>query len=185
MISFQIAFILDKRKIKQIRCSSFSLQLFKDKRKPTAQEIEYIQSFSQLIEVIYDPYLTWRNFLHGHFADYRRILTSIVQLHVELVPCIYGILNKCLHIFLTNFNCVDKSLSDCFQFETIIHLPEIGVPLVHMLGAIISGSQVIKHVFGWLLFINIWENCLIFLLYRNIFECRNCQKDFTINDLND
>lgn len=66
------------------------LQLFKDKRKPSAQEIEYIRSFSQLIEVIYDPYLTWRNFLHGHFADYRRILTSIVQLHVELVPCIYG-----------------------------------------------------------------------------------------------
>ncbi|XP_031626139.1 neurobeachin-like protein 1 isoform X2 [Contarinia nasturtii] len=93
--------------------------LFKDKRKPKAQEVEYIKSFSQLIEVIYDPYLTWRNFLHGHFADYRRILTSIVQLHVELVPFIY----------------------DCFQFETIIHLPDIGVPLVHMLGAIISGSQ--------------------------------------------
>lgn len=71
---------------------NFQLQLFKDKRKPSAQEIEYIRSFSQLIEVIYDPYLTWRNFLHGHFADYRRILTTIVQLHVELVPFIYGIL---------------------------------------------------------------------------------------------
>lgn len=67
------------------------LQLFKDKRKPSPSEVEYIKSFSQLIEVIYDPYLTWRNFLHGHFADYRRILTTIVQLHVELVPFIYGL----------------------------------------------------------------------------------------------
>lgn len=67
------------------------LQLFKDKRKPSPAEVEYIKSFSQLIEAIYDPYLTWRNFLHGHFADYRRILTTIVQLHVELVPFIYGL----------------------------------------------------------------------------------------------
>lgn len=66
------------------------LQLFKDKRKPSAQEIEYIRSCCQLIEVIYDPYLTWRNFLHGHFADHRYIQTTIVQLHVELVPFIYG-----------------------------------------------------------------------------------------------
>lgn len=33
-------------------------------------------------------------------------------------------------------------ITDCFQFENIIHLPSIGIPLVHMLGAIISGSQV-------------------------------------------
>lgn len=68
----------------------FILQLFKDKRKPTANEIEYIKAFSQLIEAIYDPYLTWRSFLRSHIADYRRTLISIVQLHVELVPFIYG-----------------------------------------------------------------------------------------------
>lgn len=68
----------------------YILQLFKDKRKPTSSEIEYIKAFSQLIEAIYDPYLTWRNFLRSQFADYRRILISIVQLHVELVPFIYG-----------------------------------------------------------------------------------------------
>lgn len=130
---------------------AFQLQLFKDKRKPSAQEIEYIRSFSQLIEVIYDPYLTWRNFLHGHFADYRRILTNIVQLHVELVPFIYGILNSSYSLCIPfpidismDQNHFDNLyiISDCFQFETIIHLPEIGVPLIHMLGAIISGSQV-------------------------------------------
>lgn len=41
-------------------------------------------------------------------------------------------------------------ISDCFQFETIIHLPEIGVPLIHMLGAIISGSQVFFSTVIWL-----------------------------------
>lgn len=81
-------------------CSHFypHLQLFKDKRKPSAQEIEYIRSCCQLIEVIYDPYLTWRNFLHGHFADHRYIQATIVQLHVELVPFIYGIY-LCLVVF--------------------------------------------------------------------------------------
>lgn len=44
-------------------------------------------------------------------------------------------LDQLIILFLIRF-------SDCFQFETIIHLPEIGVPLIHMLGAIISGSQV-------------------------------------------
>lgn len=65
------------------------LQLFKDKRKPTDSEIEYIKAFSHLIEAIYDPYLTWRSFLSGHFADQRRICNSVAQLHVELVPFIY------------------------------------------------------------------------------------------------
>lgn len=68
----------------------YCLQLFKDKRKPTPQEIDYITTFSRLIETIYDPYLTWRSFLRGHFADHRRILTNITQLHVELVPFVYG-----------------------------------------------------------------------------------------------
>lgn len=131
--------------------SSPFLQLFKDKRKPSPQEIEYIRSCCQLIEVIYDPYLTWRNFLHAHFADHRYIQTTIVQLHVELVPFIYGIFTFVLGVLHYVYqHRLDLSLclysSDCFQFETIIHLPEIGVPLVHMLGAIISGSQVIHFV---------------------------------------
>lgn len=49
--------------------------------------------------------------------------------------------------------------ADCFQFENIIHLPSIGIPLVHMLGAIISGSQVCiaasitnVHCFSFMLF---------------------------------
>lgn len=31
---------------------------------------------------------------------------------------------------------------DCFQLETIINLPDVGIHLIHMLGAMISGSQV-------------------------------------------
>lgn len=69
---------------------TYILQLFKDKRKPTQAEIDYIRSFSQFIEVTYDPFLTWRNFLCGRFADHRRIWQNVVNLHVELVPFIYG-----------------------------------------------------------------------------------------------
>lgn len=69
-------------------CSSF--QLFKNKRKPSQEETDYIVASTRLIEVIYDPYLTWRNFLRGEFADHRRT-GNVVPLHVELVPFIYGI----------------------------------------------------------------------------------------------
>lgn len=65
-------------------------QLFKGQRKPSQEEIEYIVAASRLIEVIYDPYFTWRNFLKGEFADHRRISASSLPLHVELVPFIYG-----------------------------------------------------------------------------------------------
>lgn len=57
-----------------------------------------------------------------------------------------------LHTLFRSLIFFHSFISDCFQFETIIHLPEIGVPLVHMLGAIISGSQVLKHVFVWLVY---------------------------------
>lgn len=47
-----------------------------------------------------------------------------------------------IHFYIITRLIFNHFSTDCFQFETIIHLPEIGVPLVHMLGAIISGSQV-------------------------------------------
>lgn len=33
-------------------------------------------------------------------------------------------------------------ITDCFQFTTLLTIPDVGVHLIHMLGAIISGSQV-------------------------------------------
>lgn len=147
-----------------------------------------------MIEVIYDPFLTWRNFLHGHFADHRYIQATIVQLHVELVPFIYGSY-LCFVVFLLlkihTFQYLSLfifSILDCFQFETIIHLPEIGVPLVHMLGAIISGSQVLillfyqSYVFFLfillllllLLFVFVWlhtSRTLVYLRFDSVILC--------------
>lgn len=56
---------------------------------------------------------------------------------------------------------------DCFQFERIIYLPEIGIPLIHMLGAIISGSQVylvksnIQHMFDGFVSLYYSRFCLV------------------------
>lgn len=74
------------------------MQQFNEKKIPAQEEMDYLKSFSQLIEVIYDPFLTWRNFLKGDFADHRRIWYNIVQLHVELIPFIHGnVLNDWHH----------------------------------------------------------------------------------------
>lgn len=61
-----------------------------EERKLTKDEQNFIETFSQFLEVIYDPYLTWRNFLKGDFADFSQIRYHATQLHVEIVPFIYG-----------------------------------------------------------------------------------------------
>lgn len=61
-----------------------------EERKLTKDEENFIETFSQFLEVIYDPYLTWRNFLKGDFADFSQIRYHATQLHVEIVPFIYG-----------------------------------------------------------------------------------------------
>lgn len=45
-------------------------------------------------------------------------------------------------IYIYNWKFSPHISVDCFQFETIINLPDVGTHLIHMLGAIISGSQV-------------------------------------------
>lgn len=61
-----------------------------EEQKLTKDELNFIETFSQFLEVIYDPYLTWRNFLKGDFADFSQIRYHATQLHVEIVPFIYG-----------------------------------------------------------------------------------------------
>jgi len=48
------------------------------------------RSFSAFLEVMYDPYLTWRSFLRGQAADYSRLPYKPHAVHVEIVPFIYG-----------------------------------------------------------------------------------------------
>ncbi|TMW42844.1 hypothetical protein DOY81_012078, partial [Sarcophaga bullata] len=77
------------------------------------------RSFSQFLEVMYDPYLTWRSFLRKNFADYKKLPYKPHSVHVEIIPFIY----------------------DCFQHNEITKYPDIGESLIHILGAIICGSQ--------------------------------------------
>ncbi|XP_044313954.1 neurobeachin-like protein 1 isoform X2 [Drosophila rhopaloa] len=76
-------------------------------------------SFSAFLEVMYDPYLTWRSFVRGHSADYTRLSYKPHSVHVEIVPFIY----------------------DCFQEEKLIRYAEMGESLLNILGAVICGSQ--------------------------------------------
>ncbi|KQS43568.1 neurobeachin-like protein 1 isoform X1 [Drosophila erecta] len=76
-------------------------------------------SFSAFLEVMYDPYLTWRSFLRGQSADYSRLSYKPHSVHVEIVPFIY----------------------DCFEEEKLIRYAEIGESLLNILGAVICGSQ--------------------------------------------
>lgn len=49
------------------------------------------RSFSSFLEVMYDPYLTWRSFLRNKLADYSRLPYKPHAVHVEIVPFIYGL----------------------------------------------------------------------------------------------
>ncbi|KAM7358806.1 neurobeachin-like protein 1 isoform 2-T3 [Cochliomyia hominivorax] len=89
-------------------------------QKTTSNEVSHLfRSFSQFLEVMYDPYLTWRSFLRNNFADYKKLPYKPHSVHVEIIPFIY----------------------DCFQHSDITKYPDIGESLIHILGAIICGSQ--------------------------------------------
>ncbi|XP_001983501.2 neurobeachin-like protein 1 isoform X2 [Drosophila grimshawi] len=90
-----------------------------EQRRASAAMIHLCGSFSSFLEVMYDPYLTWRSFLRGQIADYTRLPYKPHSVHVEIVPFIY----------------------DCFQNEELLRFPDIGERLLHVLGAIICGSQ--------------------------------------------
>ncbi|KNC29634.1 hypothetical protein FF38_00632 [Lucilia cuprina] len=84
------------------------------------QQVSHLfRSFAQFLEVMYDPYLTWRSFLRNNFADYKKLPYKPHSVHVEIIPFIY----------------------DCFQHNDITKYPDIGESLIHTLGAIICGSQ--------------------------------------------
>lgn len=105
-----------------IALASHLIKQFSEKHVPKYEEISYIKSLVHFLEVLYDPYLSWRNFLKREYVDFHKLSNTYhaTQLNVEIVPFIY----------------------DCFQVDKIMSLPDIGAPLIDVLGAIISGSQV-------------------------------------------
>lgn len=111
---------------------------------------------------MYDPYLTWRSFLRRNFADYKKLPYKPHSVHVEIIPFIYGeSKNSYLHpcIFLFPGIQYNLSISDCFQHNDITKYPDIGESLIHILGAIICGSQV---CFMFLLYLSSTVNCNLF-----------------------
>lgn len=105
-----------------IAIATHLIKQFGEKRMPKYEEIMYIKSLGYFLEVLYDPYLSWRNFLKHEIVDFQKFSKTyqVSQLNVEIVPFIY----------------------DCFQKEKIMKIPDVGASLIHILGAIISGSQV-------------------------------------------
>ncbi|KAL7731998.1 hypothetical protein ACLKA6_015762 [Drosophila palustris] len=90
-----------------------------NERRASPAVTHLFRSFSAFLEVMYDPYLTWRSFLRHQAADYTRLPYKPHAVHVEIVPFIY----------------------DCFQNEELLRFAEIGESLLHVLGAVICGSQ--------------------------------------------
>ncbi|XP_055643375.1 neurobeachin-like protein 1 isoform X2 [Toxorhynchites rutilus septentrionalis] len=102
-----------------VAISNVIIDKLSNKKYLTSNQSQFITCFSNLLEALYDPYLTWRNFLRGEVADYSKLVYKIPPLHAEIVPFIY----------------------DCFQTKQAHKYPEIGKDFIHILGAVISGSQ--------------------------------------------
>lgn len=61
--------------------------------------VEIFEKSSLFLEFIYDPFLTWRNFTAGQYANFHHLSYKPQQIHVEIVPFIYGeFLKKILNI---------------------------------------------------------------------------------------
>uniref|UniRef100_A0AAG5CUG9 DUF4704 domain-containing protein n=1 Tax=Anopheles atroparvus TaxID=41427 RepID=A0AAG5CUG9_ANOAO len=103
-----------------IAISNFIITKFNDENSTNIETcVQFVKSVARLLEVLYDPYLTWRSYLRGDHADYGRLSYKISQMHPEIVPFIY----------------------DCFQSGKVTKNPQFGKDLVHILGAVIAGSQ--------------------------------------------
>ncbi|XP_040150983.1 neurobeachin-like protein 1 isoform X2 [Anopheles arabiensis] len=105
-----------------IAISNFIIARLNDERaeqEDQEADLLFVASVARLLEVLYDPYLTWRSYLRGHHADYASLGYKISQLQPEIVPFIY----------------------DCFQGGKVTKHARIGKDLVHILGAVIAGSQ--------------------------------------------
>lgn len=102
-----------------VAISNSIIDKLNDSASVNAANTLFLECFSQFLEVLYDPYFTWRNFLRGETADYAKLAYKISPMHAEIVPFIY----------------------DCFQTKRISQHPKIGEHLIHILGAVISGSQ--------------------------------------------
>lgn len=91
---------------------------------------------------MYDPYLTWRSFLRNSLANYQQLSYKPHDIHVEIIPFIYGKIIDLKFLYIYTHLLIVFYILDCFQSDDIINYAIIGESLVHILGAIVCGSQV-------------------------------------------
>ncbi|KAG8233662.1 hypothetical protein J437_LFUL013708, partial [Ladona fulva] len=78
---------------------------------------EFLSCFCCFLECLYDPYLTWRDFVKGYpQADPCDLPLHSALLHMEVIPFIY----------------------DCFQTTMMVKMPWLCSNLLHILGGTIS-----------------------------------------------
>ena len=62
--------------------------------------VSFFLTVCHLLEVLYDPYFTWRHFLRGNEANFEKIAFQPALLHVEVIPFIYGAYENVCFTFL-------------------------------------------------------------------------------------
>ncbi|XP_071441260.1 neurobeachin-like protein 1 [Hetaerina americana] len=81
---------------------------------------EFLSRFCCFLECLYDPYLTWRDFIKGcPQPDPCNLPLHSALLHMEVIPFIY----------------------DCFQTVMMKKMPWLCTDLIHILGGTISAAQ--------------------------------------------
>lgn len=124
------------------------LQILNNLGVPRADELNLIAATCNFLESIFDPFLTWRSFVRNNPADFTKLNYNVNQLHPEIVPFVYckwrRLLLLILPLLLMSASAVIHYafVADCFQSKNICSYPEIGVHLLNVLGAVVSGSQV-------------------------------------------
>ena len=102
----------------------------------------YFVSLCHFLEVLYDPYFTWRHFLRGSEADYSKLTFQPALLHVEVIPFIYGKYLKSQVVVVIPKPPFTIFVLDCFRTNLVDSYPHLGSELLHVLGAAVAGAQV-------------------------------------------
>ncbi|XP_063708929.1 neurobeachin-like protein 1 [Culicoides brevitarsis] len=99
---------------------NYLIQMILRTNQPIEMDVfSLIKVTCNFIEALYDPHLTWRNYLENQPIVCTKTNYNITKLHAEVVPFVYY----------------------CFQSENIMNYPEIGVQLLNVLSALVCGSQ--------------------------------------------
>lgn len=107
-----------------------------EQTKTLRQEIiGFILQSCHFLESIYDPYFHWRAFMNGQQINGHDQKSYQVDLHQETIPFLY--------------ESFETALVECF--------PDIGLEMLIVLGAVISGRTKVSvscfsHIFCWLFF---------------------------------